>query len=77
MGDHVRISQVKKTFKKGYVSKWREELFTIHQIKRTVPVRYLLIDDADVILKGSFYEQELQKVIKQDQMYCVEAILEE
>ena len=31
----------------------------------------------NVTLKGSFYEEELQKVTKVDQLYHIEAILEE
>ena len=31
----------------------------------------------NVALKGSFYEEELQKVTKVHQLYCIEAILEE
>ena len=74
IGDWVRISKMKKVFQKGYLPNWSEEIFTIHHIKRTVPVQYIIKDESDTILKGSFYEQELQKVIKVDHIYCIEAI---
>lgn len=77
VGDRVRISKVKKTFRKGYLPNWSEEIFTIHDIKRTVPVRYIIKDELEVILKGSFYEYELQKVIKVDHIYRIEALLGE
>ena len=77
VGDRVRISYMRKTFRKGYLPNWSEELFTIHKIKRTVPVRYIIKDESDVILDGSFYEQELQKVHKVDHVYRIEVILKE
>ena len=73
----VRISKMKKVFQKGYLPNWSEEIFTIHHIKRTVPVQYIIKDESDTILKGSFYEQELQKVIKVDHIYHIEAQLDE
>ena len=36
---------------------------------------YKLKDDAGKILDGTFYEAELQKVIKEDDVYRVEKIL--
>ena len=38
--DKVRISKKKKTFDKGYTTKWMEEIFTIIEVKRTSPVTY-------------------------------------
>ena len=59
------------------MANWSEELFTVHKVKRTLPVCYVIIDDANVILKGSFYEYELQKIVKLDHIYCIEALLAE
>ena len=74
--ESVRISKLRKTFKKGYLPNWSEELFTIHKVIRTTPVRYVIRDEMNVTLKGSFYE-ELQKVTKVNQLYRIEAILAE
>lgn len=41
---------------------------------RRVPV-YKLKDDAGEILEGTFYEPELQKIVKNDDVYRVETIL--
>ena len=41
---------------------------------RQVPV-YKLKDDANEILEGTFYEPELQKVIKNDKIYRVGIVL--
>ena len=50
-------------------------MFTIYKrFARQVPV-YKLKDDAGEILDGTFYEAELQKVIKEDAVYRVEKVL--
>ena len=77
MGDCVRISKLRKIFKKGYIPNWSEEIFTVAKLLKTVPIWYIIKDQADVELKGSFYEEELQKIIKVNPLYKIEAILEE
>ena len=75
VGDRVRISKVKRIFKKSYLPNFTEELFTVHKrFPHQVPV-YKLKDDAGEILEGTFYESELQKVIKNDEVYRVEKVL--
>ena len=37
IGDHVRISNNKSIFAKGYTPNWSEETFVIKEIKNTVP----------------------------------------
>ena len=62
-------------FEKSYLPNYTEEMFTIYKrFARQVPV-YKLIDDAGEILEGTFYEPELQKIIKNDDVYRVEKIL--
>ena len=75
VGDRVRISKVKRMFEKSYLLNFTEEMFTIYKrFARQVPV-YKLKDDAGEILDGTFYEAELQKVIKEDDVYRVEKVL--
>lgn len=74
IGDRVRISKARRTFKKGYLPSWTEELFTVGRVLKTAPTTYVIKDDADEELKGSFYAQELQKV-GQKTLYKIEAIL--
>ena len=75
VGDRVRISKVKRMFEKSYLPNYTEEMFTIYKrFARQVPV-YKLKDDAGEILEGTFYEPELQKIIKNDDVYRVEKIL--
>ena len=75
VGDRVRISKVKRMFKKSYLPNYTEEMFTIYKrFARQVPV-YKLKDDAGEILEGTFYEPEIQKIIKNDDVYRREKIL--
>ena len=76
VGDRVRISKTRRVFKKGYLPSWTRELFTVHSIIKTYPVTYAIKDDHDEVLKGSFYEQELQKVGDTGE-YQIEAVLDQ
>ena len=54
-GDRVRLSKTKRTFKKGYLPNWTEELFTIVRCIETSSPVYLVKDDHGEILAGTFY----------------------
>ena len=75
IGDTVRISKYKHIFQKGYLRNWTEELFTVAERYPTYPVTYGLKDLAGEDIKGKFYEQELQKVNKIDDVYEVEKVI--
>ena len=74
-GDRVRLSKTKRTFKNGYLPNWTEELFMIGKCIETRPPVYLVKDVHGEILEGTFYAEEIQKVIKQDDVYKIEPIL--
>ena len=74
VGDHVRISQIRRNFKKGYLPHWTLEIFRINRVLTTYPPTYTLVDLCWEALQGSFYEQELQ-VVKPPTYYDVEAVL--
>ena len=77
VGDQVRISKARRIFKKGYLPSWTEEIFTISQrIDRSPPV-YRLKDLMGEDIAGIFYGQELQKVIKTDDVFRVEKVIKE
>ncbi|GFU60919.1 uncharacterized transposon-derived protein F54H12.3 [Trichonephila clavipes] len=61
LNDTVRISKEKLLFEKGYEQNWTREIFTIHDIIRRNPIVYKLKDLAGEVIRGTFYEQELQK----------------
>ena len=73
IGDQVRIVKKKKTFEKGYTANWTEEKFTITKVLPTIPITYKIVDTNGEDVKGSFYEQELQKT-EQD-IYRIEKVL--
>ena len=73
-GEHVRISKSRRTFKKGYLPSWTEEIFTVTKIIPRVPPVYRLRDYADNEIEGVFYAEELQKVHKSDNIYKIEKI---
>jgi ribulose bisphosphate carboxylase small subunit len=74
VNDKVRISKYKRTFQKGYLPNWTNEVFTVVLVKHTNPTTYLLQDSKGDILKGGFYEQELSKS-KTGDVYLVEKVL--
>jgi transposase InsO family protein len=76
LGDTVRITVYKHIFVKGYIQNWSEEVYTIVQRYATSPVTYGLADLAGEEIKGKFYEQELQKIVKTEtDEYIVEKVL--
>lgn len=77
IGDNVRISQLKHPFQRDYQQKWTEEYFKVTQrYKRDgIPV-FKVKDLTDEQIEGTFYQSELQKVVKSsDVLYRVERVL--
>ena len=77
LGDQVRISKSRRTFKKGYLPSWAQESFTVRKIIPNVPPVCQLRDYADDEIEGVFCAEELQKVHKSDDIYKIEKILAE
>ena len=74
VGDEVRISKKKKTFEKGYTTRWTEEIFTITKIQNTNPITYKIADLQGEEIDGTFYEPELQKT--EQQVFKIEKVIE-
>ena len=74
-GDRVRIGKYKHVFAKGYLPNWSDGIFVIADRYPTFPVTYGLADLAGEPIKGKFYEQEIQKIDKTDDVYDVERVL--
>ena len=75
-GDRVRISKAKRTFKKGYLPGWTEEVFIVDRILDWPVPAYRLKEYDETPLEGAFYEPELQKVIQtEDDFFRVEKVL--
>ena len=73
VGDKVRISKKKKTFEKGYTTRWTEEIFTIVEVKHTQPPTYKIVDLNGEEIKGSFYEPEHQKTSQE--IFTIEKVI--
>ena len=72
----MRISKAKQKFDKGYLPNWTHEVFNVKRRKyRDLPI-YELEDDTGAGVKGTFYEQEVQKVMKpKEGVFRVEKVL--
>ena len=71
--EHLRISKKKKTFEKGYTTRWTEEIFTIVEVRRTQPPTYKIADLNGEEIKGTFYEPELQKTSQE--LFRIEKVI--
>ena len=77
IGDLVRISLKRRDVfdKPSGNIKWSEELFKIHSINRSNVITYKIKDLNDEIIKGIFYERELQKTKNASEVYTIEKII--
>lgn len=76
IGDFVRVSKLKNIFQKGYTPNWSRELFIVSGINvKFVPIMYTITDFHGQEIIGKFYEQELQKIKKKDDVFRIEKVL--
>lgn len=61
-GDTVRVANPKVVFEKWYKPKWSEETFAIHKVIFKQPIVYRLRDKSGCIIRGNFYENEIQRI---------------
>ena len=76
-GDIVKISNLRGAFDKEYQSRWTNETFRIidRKIKQGIAVYYLK-DQLQEPIQGSFYANELQKVVvDKSEEYEIEKII--
>ena len=73
VNDHVKISNYKNIFAKGYVPNWSEEVFIVSKIKNTVPWTYTISDLNGEPITGTFDEKELQKTNQKE--FRIEKVL--
>ena len=67
-GDKVRLSERVKTFKKGYLPQWTEEVFRIQRVIQGPVLMYKVEEFDGTPVKGTFYAEDLQKVTVDDDM---------
>ena len=76
VGDQVRIGMTTQPFRKGYLPKWTEEIFRVVSVIDRSPPVYKLEDYEKEPIEGTFYAQELQKVLPpSDDVYKIERII--
>jgi transposase InsO family protein len=75
VGDKVRIAKHKGVFEKGYLPNFTEEIFTIKYRLASDPPTYKIEDSGGEDISGVFYEPELVKVVKRDDIYKIEKVL--
>ena len=77
INDLVRVSLKRRQLfdKPSSNIKWSEELFKIHSIHKSNVITYKIKDLNDEIIKGIFYEKELQKTKNTRDKYTIEKIL--
>ena len=79
LNDKVRISHLRRLFRREYDQKWTGEIFKVSGRYRSqgLPV-YKLKDFAGEPILGTFYAQELQKVRTDDNsIWKIDKILQE
>ena len=77
VGDRVKISKVKSIFAKGYLANWTEEEFFVDSINTKFhPTTFKLRDYAGEVIDGSFYRHEIQPVIRTEETFLVEKIVQ-
>ena len=77
VGDRVRTTFVRHAFQREYDSKWTGEIFKVSRryMRQDQPI-YKLVDWYDKPMKGSFYQNELQKVdVSAQDMFKIEKVI--
>ena len=75
IGDVVRISKARGTFRKGYLPNWSVETFIVYDRRNAKEPIYYLRDYSGENLKGGFYEHEIQTV-EDPEEYRIEEVLQ-
>ena len=76
VGDRVRLNKKFRLFKKGYLPGWTEEVFVIRESRGGPVPTYKLEEYDGTPLKGTFYEQDVQRVnVKDDDIFRIEKIV--
>ena len=70
----IKSESLKKSiFDKAYTPRWTEEVFIVSDVLYTNSITYKLKDLNGEQIKGSFYEQELQKTTQE--MFRIEKVI--
>ena len=76
VGDRVRLNKIHRTFEKGYLPGWTEEVFLVHRVVPGPVPTYKIREWDDTPVQGTFYDADLQKVHVFDQaLFRIEKVL--
>ena len=77
VGDKVRLNKKFRVFKKSYLPQWTEEVFLVKTIYTRQPVvTYKLTEWDGEDIKGTFYEQDVQKVeVPDNALFRIDKVL--
>jgi len=64
VGDKVCLAMTLVRIRKGYLPGWTQELFVVAKAIAGFPPYYKIKDLNNEILEGTFYDTELQKLLK-------------
>ena len=74
-GDRVRLSKYATTFHRGFLPNWSDEIFVITEVRQTIPITYIVEDENGEQIQGTFYKEELQRVLIKDNVYKIEKVI--
>ena len=76
VGDRVRLNKKFRPFKKGYLPGWTEEVFVVRRVCLGKIPTYKVEEWDGSEIKGTFYEQDLQKVsVDDDDLFRIDKIV--
>ena len=76
VGDRVRLNKIHRTFEKGYIPGWTEEVFVVHRVVPGPVPTCKIREWDDTPVQGTFYDTDLQKVHVSDQaLFRIEKVL--
>ena len=76
VGDRVSLNKIHRTFEKGYLPGWTEEVFVVHRVVSGPVPTYKIREWDDTPVEGTFYDADLQKVHVFDQaLFRIEKVL--
>ena len=75
VNDKFRLSTNRIRFHKGHLLGWADKIFQVARVYKGNPPYYKVKDLGGDILIGTFYEKELQKIYKDDDVVCIETII--
>ncbi|GBN84574.1 hypothetical protein AVEN_185636-1 [Araneus ventricosus] len=75
IGDTVRTSKYKTPLMKGHDATFTEEIFPVSEVLNTYPITYKIKDLNGKEITGTYYEKELVKYNKKDDVFKIEKII--